>query len=93
MPQANQRLTDLEAAVARVLACWPDQPVPLQDMCEAMDNLAYIYNRNRGRPSKADLSEQIVSMRRQGMTHKQIAEELGVHKSTVSKYLKSADLK
>lgn len=89
MSQANQRLTDLESAVARVLACWPDQPVPLQDMCEAMDNLAHIYNRNRGRPSKADLADAIKQKKREGMTQQQIADELGCSRVTVRKYLTS----
>jgi len=82
------RLADLEAAVDQVLQLWPEQLCPLQDLCEAMDRLAFVRHRKRGAQPLSDRTAEILAARQSGQSIREIARQLGISHTTVAKYLK-----
>lgn len=87
-PKKPDRISALEAAIDAVIATWPDQPVPLEDMSLAMANLIHVRNRTTGRPAyQADTIDLVRALHGQGKSVAKIANETGVGQSTVRRIL------
>lgn len=90
---ARKDLPTLNAAARRVVEVFPDQPVPLQDLCEAVGVLRAVLARDAksrskrlagvaGRPSTVDY-DAIDGLLGQGVSVAKIAEATGVSETTI----------
>jgi hypothetical protein len=78
-PKKPDRITALESAIDSVIAAWPDQPVPLDDLCQAMANLIHVRNRTTGRPGPPpDTIDLVRALRGQGFGAADIAKQAGI---------------
>lgn len=94
MGKATRKLPTLNAAARRVVELWPEQMVPLQDLCEAVGVLSAVLdsdakrrsNRTKGkagRKAREGLLDQIDGLLGQRVKVSVIAEAVGCSESYV----------